>query len=263
MTVEERFARRAARAGELGKGNGAAADLLGFAAALLSAQGRLGAAFSSLHALEPLVGGLPEDLDRLMPSLSPFLELVARKAPDELAAEASRRAAEPAAGARTRLLGWWSREGESTEDYLSRAFLRPYLELLGASGLTASRPRAVGGCPACSGPPALSVRRPEPESQAGRRFLLCAHCGEEWPFARISCPSCSEEEPDRLPSFQAAQHPGVRIEACESCHRYLKSIDLTLDARPVPEVDDLVSVVLDLWAQEQGFTRIEPGIAGL
>ena len=55
----------------------------------------------------------------------------------------------------------------------------------------------------------------------------------------------------------------MRIEACESCHRYLKSIDLTLDARPVPEVDDLVSVVLDLWAQEQGFTRIEPGIAGL
>jgi FdhE protein len=55
----------------------------------------------------------------------------------------------------------------------------------------------------------------------------------------------------------------VRIEACESCRRYLKSIDLTLDARPLPEVDDLLSIVLDLWAEEQGYSRIEPGAAGL
>jgi FdhE protein len=55
----------------------------------------------------------------------------------------------------------------------------------------------------------------------------------------------------------------VRIEACETCRRYMKSIDLTLDARPIPEVDDVLSISLDLWAADQGFTRIEPGIAGL
>jgi formate dehydrogenase maturation protein FdhE len=43
----------------------------------------------------------------------------------------------------------------------------------------------------------------------------------------------------------------------------VKSIDLTLDARPIPEVDDLLSIALDLWAGEQGFTRIEPGLAGI
>jgi formate dehydrogenase maturation protein FdhE len=55
----------------------------------------------------------------------------------------------------------------------------------------------------------------------------------------------------------------VRVEACETCHRYVKSIDLSEDARPIPEVDDLVSLSMDLWAAEQGFTRIEPGLAGL
>jgi FdhE protein len=55
----------------------------------------------------------------------------------------------------------------------------------------------------------------------------------------------------------------VRIEACETCHRYVKSLDLSEDARPIPEVDDLASLSMDLWAAEQGFERIEPGLAGI
>ena len=31
----------------------------------------------------------------------------------------------------------------------------------------------------------------------------------------------------------------------------------------IPEVDDLVSLAMDLWAQEQGFARLEPGLAGI
>ena len=53
------------------------------------------------------------------------------------------------------------------------------------------------------------------------------------------------------------------MEACETCHRYVKSVDLTLDARAVPEVDELRSLSLDLWAIERGYVRLEPGLAGL
>ena len=94
-------------------------------------------------------------------------------------------------------------------------------------------------------------------------MLGCALCGGEWLFGRILCPSCFEEDPAKLPSFPSETHPTVRIEACETCHRYVKSIDLSEDARPIPEVDDLVSLSMDLWAVEQGFARIEPGLAGL
>ncbi len=67
----------------------------------------------------------------------------------------------------------------------------------------------------------------------------------------------------KLPGFQSDVHKNVRIEACETCRRYVKSIDLTLDARPLPEVDDLVSLAMDLWAIEEGWTRLEPGWAGI
>ena len=99
--------------------------------------------------------------------------------------------------------------------------------------------------------------------EGARRFLVCALCGGEWSVFRILCPACFEEDPQKLPSFAAESHSAVRIEACETCRRYVKSIDLSADARPSPEVDDLVSLSMDLWAREQGFERIEPGLAGL
>ncbi len=43
----------------------------------------------------------------------------------------------------------------------------------------------------------------------------------------------------------------------------MKSLDLSADGRLIPEVDDLASLGLDLWAIEQGFKRIEPGLAGI
>ena len=33
--------------------------------------------------------------------------------------------------------------------------------------------------------------------------------------------------------------------------------------RLVPDVDDLCSIALDLWAAEQRFSRIEPGLLGI
>ena len=94
-------------------------------------------------------------------------------------------------------------------------------------------------------------------------MLACALCGGEWLFGRILCPACHEGDPYKLPSFQNDRHPALRIEACETCHHYVKSLDLSEDARPIPEVDDLVSIAMDLWAVDQGYTRIEPGLAGI
>lgn len=54
----------------------------------------------------------------------------------------------------------------------------------------------------------------------------------------------------------------MRIEACDTCRRYVKSLDLTVEATAIPEVDDLFSLGMDLWAAREGFDRIEPGLAG-
>ena len=109
----------------------------------------------------------------------------------------------------------------------------------------------------------MSVRRDGAQLEGARRTLVCALCGLEWLFERIRCPACFEENPYRLPAFRDERHPAVRIEACETCRRYVKSIDLSEDARPIPEVDDLASIAMDLWAAGEGWTRVEPGLAGI
>jgi FdhE protein len=225
-------------------------------------QGRLAAAVSARHRDTPF-SGAAGDLPRLADLLPSLLSFAAADGPSELAEAADARAKDDAATAAARLKVYWEGEREAQDDYLSRAFLRPFAEVLASAGIPAQRPRHEGHCPACGSPPLVSFRKDLPESNGAARYLLCGLCGTEWPFPRVRCASCQETEPLRLPAFQSETHPGVRIEACETCRRYVKSLDLTLDARPLPEVDDLVSLAMDLWAVEEGWTRLEPGWAGI
>jgi len=140
-----------------------------------------------------------------------------------------------------RLRAWWDGGRTSSEDYLSRALLRPYVEVLARRGIAPDRVHRPGHCPVCGGAPWIAARRAESDGDGARRSLGCALCGGEWSINRIRCPCCAEEDPARLPSFQSDAHPTARLEACETCRRYVKSIDLTVDARALPEVDDLVS----------------------
>ena len=40
------------------------------------------------------------------------------------------------------------------------------------------------------------------------------------------------------------------VEACDSCHCYLKSVDLTVNGLAVPVVDELATAAaLDVWAE--------------
>ena len=256
------FEKRAARATALVASSPAAAEPLAFAAGLFRMQGRLAAAVLARHEDEPFAG-TAGDFPRLLDLLDSFLTFAAEKGPPELAEVARERHADAPETALARLGVYWSGEREVREDYLSRGFLRPWAEVLVGRGVTLERARHQGHCPACGSAPIVSARREVPESQGAARSLLCALCGTEWPFPRIRCASCREEDPVKLPTFQTQAHPGVRIEACETCKRYVKSLDLTLDARPLPEVDDLASIAMDLWAIEQGWTRLEPGWAGV
>jgi len=88
-------------------------------------------------------------------------------------------------------------------------------------------------------------------------------CGSERQLGRIACAACGETAPEKLAVFQTEHHPAVRIEACDACLRYVKSIDLTVDGRAIPEIDDLCSLSMDLWAVEQGYERLEPSLAGV
>ena len=53
------------------------------------------------------------------------------------------------------------------------------------------------------------------------------------------------------------------VDACDRCHRYIKTIDLSKDGLAVPCVDDIASLSLDLWARERGYTRIKNHVLGI
>jgi formate dehydrogenase maturation protein FdhE len=260
-TVASEFERRAARAELLSRGSSAAEEPLRFASGLYRAQARVAAGLEAGHAEEPLTGRLADDADRIAGAIPSVLRYAEESGPPALAEAARARREDLPATAQTRLLVYW--QGDAPGDYLSRAVLRPYVELLRAARMPPDRVHRQGRCPLCGGAPWVAARREGSLLEGAKRMLACSLCGGEWLFGRILCPSCLEENPERLPSFTSQTHPTVRIEACETCRRYVKSLDLSEDARPIPEVDDLVSLSMDLWAREQGFERIEPGLAGL
>jgi formate dehydrogenase maturation protein FdhE len=231
------------RALQLAPEHPGSAELLRFAAGLLKAQGSVRAA----------------DLAAVATAARPVLDYCARSAPPELAADAREMLA---AGFDGRVRAYWE-TGEF--DYLARAALQPYVRMLRETGQSPGR-GVSGTCVFCGSGAWIASRRipPGPGTGEGQlRMLHCALCAFAWQVGRIRCPSCGEEDPEKLPSFTAPQHIGVRVEACESCKAYIKSVDLSLDARRVPEIDDLVSLSMDLWATEQGYARMEPGLAGL
>jgi formate dehydrogenase accessory protein FdhE len=256
------FEARAARAEVLAVSTPAAAEPLRFAASLYRVQGGLATNAERLHAAQPLTGRLETDADRLLDGLGALLDFASLHGPAGLAAQARSRSSETRTVARDRLLSWWQGESSSAEDYLTRALLRPYAEVLTRLGVRLDRRLEPGRCPTCGGLPWIAARRAESEADGARRSLGCALCGGEWTFGRLRCPGCGEEDAAKLPLFRTEPHPAVRIEACETCRCYVKSLDLTTDGRIVPEVDDLVSLSMDLWAGSQGFTRLEPGLAG-
>jgi len=246
------FERRAERAAALAPESPAAREPLEFAAGLYRAQGVMAAVLTE----RPLTGRLADDLGAVHEPLGGVRRYVARRGPAPLAAAAAERPDRS-------LLEWWQGARSGSDDYLARAELRAYVEVLAARGLRPDPVPADGGCGFCGSRPWIAWRRAEASSEGAQRFLGCGLCGGAWAVARIHCPSCGEEHPDKLPVFTSARHPAVRLEACATCRRYVKSLDLTVDARAVPEVDDLLSVAMDLWAADEGYTRLEPGLAGV
>jgi len=104
-----------------------------------------------------------------------------------------------------------------------------------------------GYCPICGGRPNFSLFEPE----RGARQLMCSRCNCLWMYSRVGCPFCKSKEKQ---SYYPSEDGVYRLYVCPSCHRYLKTMDLREMARPVfPAVERLVTIGMDLAAQQQGY----------
>jgi FdhE protein len=206
------------------------------------------------------------DLTVLLPRFRGYLSLVEQNAPSALATAAHQMASLPAESWISLLTAYWEQGGRFDQQigafalFLPRSFLQPYAAFLAAQISVPPVQATPRVCPLCGARPLLGVLRPE--GDGGKRCLVCAFCGHEWDFRRIFCPGCGEEDEKKLPVYVAEQLPHVRVEACDTCKFFVRTIDLTKDGHAVPIVDDLAAIPLTLWAHEHGYSRLLPNLLG-
>ena len=108
-----------------------------------------------------------------------------------------------------------------------------------------------GFCPVCGSRAGMA----ELAGEEGRRHLSCSACNFRWPIKRLKCPYCGNEETEKLAYFTADGGP-TRVDTCSGCSRYIKTRDSRKGNADVPlEVEDLLTIHLDMLAAREGYER--------
>jgi formate dehydrogenase accessory protein FdhE len=212
------------------------------------------------------------DLFLLLPKFPEFLSLIQQIAPAPLAQASGALAQKGAAAWQHAIEDFWHGEAEltggvddtaqaqSSDRVLAWMFLQPYAEYLADHREIAAVDGTPSTCPLCGGKPAVGVLRSE--GDGAKKSLICMLCAHEWAFRRIYCPACGEEREPQMGYYSASEIAHVRVDVCDTCHTYLKSIDLTKTGLAVAVVDELATIPLDLWAREHGYEKLQINLLG-
>jgi formate dehydrogenase accessory protein FdhE len=225
---------------------------------------------------------LRDELDffLLLPKFPGFLSVIQQIAPAPLSQAAATLAMEGSAAWQHAIEDFWYRDpdlGAGADDaeqvqsndqrgatyserVLAWIFLQPYAEYLADHREVAVVDGTPSTCPLCGGKPAVGVLRSE--GDGAKKSLICMLCAHEWPFRRIYCPACGEEREPQMAYYSAPEIAHVRVDVCDTCHTYLKSIDLTKTGLAVAVVDELATIPLDLWAREHGYKKLQINLLG-
>lgn len=199
----------------------------------------------------------------LIASLPRFLRVVENHGPARLSQVARElRNADPSGWCELLNAVWSASHPPSEpEEFLALAFLQPYAEFVRTSAGRQVEGHTQPLCPLCNRKPALGVLRQQ--GDGGKRSLICGFCVTEWEYRRVVCPGCGEEDHAKLPVYTADELPYVRVECCDTCMTYIKSIDFTKNGLADPMVDELASIPLSLWADEHGYAKLHPNLLGI
>ena len=106
-----------------------------------------------------------------------------------------------------------------------------------------------GYCPVCGSPPAIAWLEGE-----GQRYLFCSFCWHRWPLNRALCPFCGSREQQGLLYLYSEEEKEYRVDACQSCRKYIKTVDTRVPGRLFyPPLEQVASLHLDLKAAEAGY----------
>jgi FdhE protein len=107
-----------------------------------------------------------------------------------------------------------------------------------------------GSCPICGSSPFMARLARED----GRRHVACGLCGTEWRLDRLCCPFCERADQPGLRYFTVDDDAAHRVECCDACRRYIKTVDERVSVLPTHlPAEDVITSHLDALALEQGY----------
>ena len=109
-------------------------------------------------------------------------------------------------------------------------------------------------CPVCGRQPVLAVLRKEQEGRA--RFLVCDGCHTVWPYARVGCAYCGNEDLKKMHILEPEGEEAMRLDVCDECHAYLKTYQ-GKDENGEEEIyrHDWATLHLDILGAERGLVK--------
>jgi FdhE protein len=114
--------------------------------------------------------------------------------------------------------------------------------------LKTDTPWKEGYCPVCGCLPAVSALEDE-----GGRFLFCSFCWHRWQAPRVRCPFCGNADNQKLHYFFDEKEKEYRVDVCDSCNKYIKTVDTRKIDRPLyPPLEQVSTLHLDIIAREKG-----------
>jgi formate dehydrogenase accessory protein FdhE len=262
--MKETWNSRIHRAEQLSSERSESKELLKFYGALLCTQRDIYEYLRTRQNWLPS-GELEQDLQILQPQLRNLLRTIESIGPDLLVTQAAALSQASESDLQEMLIDYW--KSPSDIQFFAKAFLQPYavwLREIGAKRPVRGLESGENRCPFCCSKPQVSLLQiKETSSESGGRDLICALCLSTWPYRRVVCANCLEENPAKVGYYHSPEYDHVRVEACDACGHYIKGVDLTRYGLAIPLVDEVAAAPLDLWARDKGYTKIEMNLVGL
>ncbi|MBQ9690750.1 MAG: formate dehydrogenase accessory protein FdhE [Eggerthellaceae bacterium] len=111
-------------------------------------------------------------------------------------------------------------------------------------------------CPVCGGTSTSGFVGETASSDGMGTELFCSTCGITWPFERIRCAQCGEQDQNKLHYFNIEGDNAHRLHTCDTCGSYTRKVfqeDIDEKAGLCMDVEDVVMARLDALAQDPKF----------
>ena len=152
-------------------------------------------------------------------------------------------------------------DADSKEDVYRKAFLINLAKELNGVGDVVNKHWENSFCPVCGSLPSIGILGGDRD---GGMSLVCCLCETQWDFRRLHCPFCGNDNQNDLGYLCSETDEGYRVNYCNKCKFYLKVVDIRKKGNVYSyPVEDILTLPLDILAQEKGYKRLVPNPLGM